>query len=213
MVTLKLCVVLFSVFLAAAIYQDHAGLTKTLKGKVQALSVATHSLDNATADCARNNAELRQDFAVKEAVNDTLQKQNRDQQNTINGCLSQAIKMIGPEPLKITVLTHIKWPDNRIDPGSVKKEQPMSGTDILILVNRPVTCPCDVQLVTDQPLLLPPDFVILGVAQMHISTPQLLQDRVARLHIEDPSILPTRPLLVTAYSKKTIYGVQVTGLR
>jgi hypothetical protein len=45
---------------------------------------------------------LRTDVAVRYGVNRTIEKQNGDQQSTINGCLSQAMKLLTPEPLKIT---------------------------------------------------------------------------------------------------------------
>jgi hypothetical protein len=47
-------------------------------------------------------ANLGQQCAVKDGVNQTLQTQNRDQQSTIDGCLSQAMKLLTPEELKVT---------------------------------------------------------------------------------------------------------------
>jgi len=182
------------------------------EGLQAGLASAISLNETAKRNCEIETAKLSKDAAVKDAVGQTLQKQNLDQQNTINGCLSQAIKMISPVELIPTVLTHVRWPDNRIDPESVKKEQVMSGTDILLLVNRPVTCPCDIVIVVDQPLLLPPDFFILGAGMM-TGVGSQFQGNVGRIHIEGPSILPTRPLMVTAYTKRNIERVQVGGLK
>lgn len=57
-------------------------------------------------EAAKNTeiAKLTTECAVKDGVNQTLQGQNRDQQSTINGCLSQAIKLLTPEALKITAI-------------------------------------------------------------------------------------------------------------
>lgn len=54
------------------------------------------------ARCDLQLASVRQDSASKEAVAQTLQKQNRDQQSTIDGCLSQAMKLLTPEEQKTT---------------------------------------------------------------------------------------------------------------
>jgi hypothetical protein len=46
--------------------------------------------------------ETKNECAIKEGISQTLQKQNRDQQATINGCLSQAMKLLAPEEFKMT---------------------------------------------------------------------------------------------------------------
>jgi hypothetical protein len=44
--------------------------------------------------------QLRADCAYERGVVDTLSNQNRDQQNSINNCQTQAIKLLTPQPLK-----------------------------------------------------------------------------------------------------------------
>ena len=72
---------------------------------------------------------LRQDVAVKEAVSQTLQRQNRDQQGAITGCLSQQTKLLIPEDLKITPV-HV---DTDIS------KAPTKTTRWVLLVNKIVT--------------------------------------------------------------------------
>src|ERR1035437_1870328 len=78
------------------------------------LRIANGSFAKYRTDCEKQMSDKQNDFlgqigdlqsgvAVKEAVSQTLQKQNRDQQSTINGCLSQAMKLMTPELLKIWV--------------------------------------------------------------------------------------------------------------
>ena len=63
--------------------------------EIKALSTEKDSLKSSVA-------EAKTACAVKDGINQTLQKQNRDQQSTIDGCLSQAMKLLTPEALKIT---------------------------------------------------------------------------------------------------------------
>ena len=94
-------------------YSDHA----TLASKVSVLQAAYNSN---TAD--KNYAVLEAQSGCAETIgeNKTLGKQNRDQQNTINNCQTQALKLLVPEPFKIVPLLlepasgciemqHIKW--------------------------------------------------------------------------------------------------------
>lgn len=58
--------------------------------------------------------DLRADCAAKDAKAQTLEKQNRDQQASINGCLSKAIDLIPkPEPFRQTILTMEQFQDNK----------------------------------------------------------------------------------------------------
>lgn len=51
-----------------------------------------------------SSSMLRADCAVKDGINQTLQQQNRDEQVLIAGCQSQALKLLVPEELKVTVM-------------------------------------------------------------------------------------------------------------
>jgi len=84
---------LFCVSAVLTIYDDHenlAGAAARIKKEgtiheadcTKRLQVTQSSLDTANA--------------VKEAISGTLEKQNREQQGTINGCLSQALKLVSP---------------------------------------------------------------------------------------------------------------------
>ena len=72
--------------------------------------------------------KCRQDVAFRDGTNQTLQNQNRDQQTTINGCLTQAMKLLIPEPRKLTVL----WLDE-------ETKDSFKETRYVLLTTRPVT--------------------------------------------------------------------------
>lgn len=77
--------------------------------------------------------EAKTEAALKEGIDETLQKQNRDQQSSINGCLSQAMKLLAPAPFKMTAL--------KLDvPGAIEPQNAAIKTaDILLLANQSVT--------------------------------------------------------------------------
>jgi hypothetical protein len=194
-------------------YGDHEDLNKHIALVRKESKQTIDRLKEERNTITQTYDALNLQCASKEPVIQTLQGQIHSQQETLNNCLLSIGKSNTPDPLKLTLLRSIVWPNNRIDPDSVKREQAMSGTNLLILVNRPVNCPCDITLVVDQPLLIAPDYEILGVNRMEGYSSHILAQNVARLHVESSSILPTRPLLITAYTKKTIFNASVDGLK
>ena len=77
--------------------------------------------------CQGQIADLNGQNQYKSGVVDTLGKQNRDQQNTINNCQTQAIKLLTPQPLKWMPLAWDHIPD-----GTATK------SEWLLLTNKPV---------------------------------------------------------------------------
>lgn len=90
-------VLLFGWAVVRTIYQDH----ESLAAKAQDLR---HQL---SANAATNQSQisvLETRCARDEGITDTLSKQNRDQQNTINSCQNQALKLLAPKNHTMTVL-------------------------------------------------------------------------------------------------------------
>lgn len=97
---------LFACSTVLTIYDDHqnlAGAAARIKrdGVTQTRALADQ-LQATRNDLGRQLGELRTGCAVKDGINQTLQNQNRDQQTTINGCLTQAMKLLTPVEQKIT---------------------------------------------------------------------------------------------------------------
>jgi hypothetical protein len=104
-------------------HAENDGLRKDTILRAQVLGVEReNAVSGAKAECA-----------FKDGANETLQKQNRDQQSSINGCLTQAIGLIPkPEPFRQTILNL----DNEF-PANQNKA--MKGVRFLVLANKTVT--------------------------------------------------------------------------
>jgi|SRR5882724_10959342 len=103
-----------------SIYEDHQyfiGHTKSLESIINQNAGASgktqRNLEGQIADWRANCSKF-------EGANGALSAQNRDQQNTINRCQQDAIKLLAPEPFKLVALTlesadlgvgmkHVKW--------------------------------------------------------------------------------------------------------
>jgi len=85
----------------------------------------------------------------KDGVVDTLGKQNRDQQNTINNCQTQALKLITPTPWQYTTL-----PLNPFPPNNSKK-----WISYVSVSNKTVT-PFFMDVKCDQPISDPQGYVL-----------------------------------------------------
>jgi hypothetical protein len=127
--------------------------------------------------------ETKTDCALKEGINQTLEKQNRDQQSTINGCLSQAMKLLTPEPMKITPVV--------LDNETISE---LKKVRWLVIVNKTIT-PVQMNVVCNKPIENGSVWIvgtgILGGGAGNIA-PQVLG-----VNISTPAWSPTSPLLVT----------------
>jgi hypothetical protein len=102
---------LFTWCIVTTIGDDHNNLNariRQLRGDVaictESASKEKHALSKEISSLEDQAIATEKQCAIKDGVNQTLQKQNRDQQSTINGCLSQAMKLLTPEQLKVTAV-------------------------------------------------------------------------------------------------------------
>lgn len=84
---------------------------------------------------------LKSQCQYQAGVRDTLDKQNRDQQNTINNCQSEALKLLAPKPQKLTGLV---W-SNSVTEGVERK-------DIFLLITNKLVAPVRIDGGCDVPL-------------------------------------------------------------
>ena len=187
-------VVLWSV--GRAVYSEHqnlVGATARINSSLHTKVAATESaLAVKQLECAR-----------QEGRNETLENQNRDQQGSINGCLTQAIKLISQEvpPLHIT--------NNHII--GVLPQSPRKGFKFamvyLVMTNKPiaptrllVTCEADIEA----------DGELLGAAA---STRGGWGGRGTRnnhqygIGILTPTWTTFNPIVVTVYSNAQQFGL------
>jgi len=147
------------------------------------LQTASKQISNQADEFRDQISGLRQGAAVKEAVSQTLQKQNRDQQSTINGCLSQAMKLLTPEPLRITPLVF----DNETA-SEIKKVR------WLVVTNKTIT-PVQMNVVCSRPFEDGSVWVV-GSGMMGGGASKIAP-QVLGIGVSTPAWSPTSPLLVT----------------
>jgi len=151
-------------------------------------------------------AELKTECARQTGISQALQTQNRDQLNSLNGCLTQAIRMTTPEPLK-TVAFRLNRGTVPIQPGKGKADkqaavQVTTRTDYLLITNRTVT-PTRVKVSCDGPIQSASGRVLQreGTPSLFLSTAgsAKLSDKEHRLQINQ-EWTPMDPLIVTVLS-------------
>ncbi len=124
---------LFLWALAKSGYQDH----KDLVARSQNLSRDAASDRSKSASQLQETkdwygstlTDLRVQCGIKEGMNIALTNQNRDQQNSINNCQNQALKLLTPEELDVLPFL---WSDNVTNGVD-------HNTTFLVLANRSVT--------------------------------------------------------------------------
>lgn len=122
---------LFLVSAVLTVYDDHqdlAGAAQRLKkeGRTE-YNECSARIQNVVQPLQTELGNIKTSNAVKDGINQTIQKQNRDQQGTINGCLSQAMKLLTPEELKITAIVFDK---------KVGQSLPVNSYRILVMTNK-----------------------------------------------------------------------------
>lgn len=130
-------------------------------------------------------AELRANIATREGITETLQKQNVDQQSTINGCLSQAMKLLTPEQQKTTP---IYFDNNSSTNVAIRTAR------WILLTNKPVT-PVRMIIQCDKYLQSASAGPIAGV--MLGSGSNRLTSYAWENNIQSPAWTPTLPFLAT----------------
>ena len=138
---------LFGWCVVTTTYGDHLGLANrvvALRHTVDADAGREQSaLISVRQELGSQISDLQQSCAEMRGANGVLTKQTIDQQSSINSCQTQALKLLTPEPQKLTILT---WEDKNLS-GSDHQ------TTYLLLTNKEVNPTridgsCDVNLAT-----------------------------------------------------------------
>jgi hypothetical protein len=176
---------LFLVSAFLTVYDDHQNLVGTSNRFKK--TITTNRLDSsAELNRTRKNLTeqlhaLQNDCAHKDGVLQTLEKQNRDRQASINGCLSQATKLLTPEPPKIVPLI--------LDDDATNKR-----SRILLLTNKSIT-PVNLVGVCDQPIVAQ-KMDLLGVGNVTGFVDNFGPNTI-RVKIDSPAWTPISPMTLT----------------
>lgn len=167
-------------------FRDYANASEQTRKTSGQLIEARAKVASGAVDCQLQTNGISSELGAQKAQNSTLQKQNRDQQASINGCLSKAIDLIPkPEPFKETILLL----DNP------KQDNPaMKGARWLILSNKTVTpiimfIQCDLSVASME-------VEVVGGAPRGGGTDRISTNSF-RAQISTPAWSPVSPLLVT----------------
>jgi hypothetical protein len=144
-------------------------------------------------DDGKQITDLRTQCAVKDGINQTLQKQNRDEQVLIGECQTEAIKRLVPEPLKMSAAFF----DNT-DP---RNPQAKYATRWLVLTNKPMS-PFKVDVICNVPVSA---VRMETVGSRNVSQRVDMVNPFQYLAIQDsPAFSPSSPLLFTVDSEGVV---------
>lgn len=129
-IAMVIVVLFFGGHLLDVVYQDRHELSVKAGELDKFGREVSQRIDQATQPLKSQIDTLKTECAVKEAINQTIQKQNRDEQLQIAACHSDEIKRLMPEPQKTTVVFF----DNS-DPAN---PQAKYATRWLVLTNKPM---------------------------------------------------------------------------
>jgi hypothetical protein len=167
-----------------AVYEDHQGLVHRSRGLRGVISSDAMTLQQAKEECSRQVSSQEIKNAGLAGTNGTLQNQNRDQQNTINNCQTQALKLLAPEPTSISPIY--------MSTESTFTEGVLTAK-FVVLTNHVIT-PVKMAVVCDRPIITGYSVVIGSGAQTGGGgmTPQKTLD----VAIDSPSWTKISPVLV-----------------
>lgn len=177
---------LFAWVVARTIYQDHTDLvfraTKLNDSFVTQKTADAKMLQSTKDSLNASLTDLKVQCGIKEGMNLTLQKQNRDQQNTINHCQEDAINLLTPQAQKTTVVFF-----GRDDSKSSPQARFLLLTNTAVTpVRMNVICNWSMQSVSVTPVNAG---VMGGTSRLNSTTWET--------NIDSPTWSPTLPLLAT----------------
>ncbi len=181
---------LFEWSIIATNYRDHADVTSKNRTLQTALDSATFHEQKAVLlaenECAETVGEKK-----------ALAAQNREQQNTINNCQTEAIKLLEPKQLAVYVYDL----GNLL--GSSQEQTEKVKSPILLMVNKPVT-PVTIVANCTTPI---DDLQAFAVAPEMASTLQLSTSQNGPnsivANISSPALTPEAPFIVMLTHKKS----------
>ena len=166
-------------------YRDYANATEQNKGIGQELDGAKMKIATSGINCQLQTNEIRNERDSEKAKNQTLEKQNRDEQVLIAGCQSEALKGLMPEPRRVTPLIL----DSDVTTNEMNKRARW-----IVLVNKTLTpirfnVECNNRLNDVQLATIPEGPIGFRSGR--------LNDRAWQFELITPAWGPTSPLLIT----------------
>ncbi|MGA3373002.1 MAG: hypothetical protein ABSC48_14695 [Terracidiphilus sp.] len=139
-------VILWSI--GRAVYQDHVGLIEKARSQRVSAEDQKKLLEAQVVD-------LRVECAGFDALSKALQNQNRDQQNTINNCQNQALKLLKPEDAKVYFFPVQSVPSNG------------AKWVVYVAVTNKIMTPAYMEVDCDAPILNPQGYALNSQFMMY----------------------------------------------
>ena len=146
------------------------------------IATDTNILRQQKEQCSQNESELRIAAAGVNGTNGALQNQNRDQQNTINNCQTQAIKLLQP--------TAFQWHALALEGAEVS---PKTRKQRWILLANKVLSPAEFGFSCSHPIIQAETKIVGSVADA--KTVQIDKDHWGS-QIRSPAWGPDSPVLI-----------------
>jgi hypothetical protein len=166
-----------------AVYEDHQYFVDTAKRLHVAITHNEASFSGVRQGLENDISGLKTKCSGFEGANGVLQSQNRDQQQTINNCQTQAIKFLTPEKMEYTILSLSL--DKRPD-GTAKWTW-------LVLTNKVVT-PVRMTVACDKPISEGSSFMVGNIAH---GQPTSHDATSFGISIDNPAWTPKTPMGVS----------------
>ena len=179
--------------IGSAVYKDHQGLVQ--RSRTQSQLIATNNLiaqqsinqlNQKFVDCGTEKARL-------EGAKGTLDSQNRDQQNTINNCQTQAIKLLQPQPFQWTVSPLEKAEVFGTNSSQLRQRW-------ILLANREVS-PVQFTFSCSRPIVSA-EVKVVGTSAANVQTARI-NDALWSAQVLSPNWGPNSPILVITTISKT----------
>jgi nitrogen fixation-related uncharacterized protein len=172
------------------VYEDHEGLVSRSRSQRASIRTADGILKEQKEFDSQKFTACQNDNSRMVGRNETLGKQNRDQQDTINNCQTQALKLLTPEAFKITPVT-LESPHPGVDAQTWK---------VLLITNKSVT-PIDLIVTCNKRMKGISGEVLGGGGVQLYGGADKIMPNAYELHITSPAWTVVTPLeLNVSYS-------------
>jgi hypothetical protein len=168
-----------------AVYGDHEYFVGTAKKLHVSILEGVNTFSQTRMDLEGQISDWKAKCSGLEGANGVLSNQNRDQQNTINNCQTQALKLLTPQPFRYEALVLDSEPS-----GNSKK------STWLILTNKP-QIPVEFQVNCTSEL----ESVDVGIVQQVTASRVDHEDKMWLFQISSPAWTPESPIVVHTVSK------------
>ena len=167
--------------LVKAVYEDHLDLVTRSRVQRSLISGDAAELQKTKNALGGQISDWQAKCSGMEGANGVLSNQNRDQQNTINNCQSQALKLLKPEDLKVYF-----FPVQSVPKGGEKWV-------VYVAVTNKIVTPVYIEVDCDGPIFNPQGYALNNLF-MNYGSRMNPDGKGFSFGITSPAFAPNQPL-------------------